>query len=218
MKSILKKNKKNVLWLIAVMLCLMIVEFIGHPGFLRSYISMYPTFEASDVLFVNKFAYRLKSPKLGDVILSIERSEETRDMPKDRFVKLIHPFYWSKKNYIIIMAPSKPTNVKRIIGMPGETIELINKQVFINGEKYAHGSEIFIEENQFPIEYDFDTRVNMPAVQIPAGYYFLLGDHRDLSRDSRVFGPVHKDDIRGKISMLIYSRRNDQIRWFKKIN
>jgi len=224
MKNTPQKFKKRIIALVVAVLFLIIHLYVGQPAFLRSYISMYPTLHASDVLFVNKIALRLDPPKRGDVILAVERNGEHRDMPKDRFVRLLHPFYWNKANNIIAIAsfgPFKPTNVKRIIGMPGETIEIIDKQVFINGEKYVHGSEVFVDENIFEsflcIEYDFEMRVNMPSTSIPDRYYFLLGDHRDLSRDSRTFGLVHEDDIRGKISMLIYSRRDDKIRWFKKV-
>ena len=154
----LKIKKSYVILLLIVLVFFAFVFTIGHPIILRSYISMYPTVEATDVLFLNKIAYLSTTPKRGDITLSIDNSGVSRDMPSDSFTKLIHPIYWSKKHRIIVLAPIgfiKPTNLKRVIGLPGDSLEIINKQVFINGEVYFHGAEIFIDESSFPLDWDF---------------------------------------------------------------
>lgn len=218
MKNIRQKLKIKKKDLIIALLILIAFFYIGRPAILRSYISMYPTFNESDILYVDKITYRFKSPERGDVVVAIAGTDEQRDMPKDRFFRLIHPFYWDKSSKRLSISSLKPTNVKRVIGLPGDTIEIIDKQVFINGEVYIHGAEIYMEEKNYPSEYDFEMRVNMPAVTIPDKCYFLLGDHRDLSRDSRTFGYVHEKDIRGKIALLLYSHRDGKRRWFKRVD
>lgn len=80
--------------------------------------------------------------------------------------------------------------VKRIIGMPGETIEYKDKKLYINGKEM---------EDQFAsVTYEFKLE-NLSLTKIPDDSYFILGDNRNNSIDSRRIGPVHKDDIQGKI-------------------
>ena len=219
MKKLTRKKKIELIILGIVILWIISMILVGRPLRLRSFISMYPTTIEGDVLYVNKLAYLFTAPQHGDVILAIDRTGEKIEVSKDEFNKLLHPIYWSKsyKSIAIVpFGPFKPANVKRIIGLPNDTIEIINKQVYINGEKYSHGSEIFIDESIFN-EWDFEGRVNFPALKIPERYYFIMGDHRDISRDSRTFGVVNEKDIKGKISMKLSTYENGKKRYFVKI-
>ena len=194
--------------------------FVGRPLRLRSYISMYPTTIKGDVLYINKLAYLFSSPQRGDITLSTDRTDEKIEISKEEFIKILHPIYWSKdyKSIAIVpFGPFKPANVKRIIGLPGETLEIIDKQVYINGEKYTHGSEIFIDESIFN-EWEFEGRLNMPAIKIPERHYFIMGDNRDISRDSRSFGLINEKDIKGKISIKLLTHENGKKQFFVKIN
>ncbi|MGD2206833.1 MAG: signal peptidase I [Anaerolineae bacterium] len=118
--------------------------------------SMLPTLENDQFLVVNKLGYRLEEPQRGDIIVF-------RD-PRDSDRKLI----------------------KRVIGLPGETVEVNTGQVIINGQVLQ---EPYIEST---------TRYSQPSRPIPQGQYFVLGDNRNNSSDSHNWGTLSEDKIVGK--------------------
>jgi len=99
--------------------------------------------------------------------------------------------------------------IKRVIGLPGETLEMKNKRIYINGkpldEPYVH----FIEPPQSPSAYaevvSSDLRERYGPITIPAGKYFMMGDNRDNSEDSRYWGLLSQDDVKGKAVMIYWS-------------
>lgn len=88
--------------------------------------------------------------------------------------------------------------IKRVIGLPGETIEYSGNKLYVNG-KYV--KEPFLKNNQET--FDFKLR-KLGIIEIPDDYYFVLGDNRTNSTDSRIIGPVSKDDIQGKTDLVIF--------------
>jgi signal peptidase I len=78
--------------------------------------------------------------------------------------------------------------IKRVVGLPGETIEIRAGRVYVDRKEW--------KEPYVPPSYLDD--LSYPAVQIPDDSYFVMGDHRDSSNDSRVFGPVSRQNIYGK--------------------
>lgn len=120
-------------------------------------VSMLPSLKPGDYFLINKLVYRLHPPRRGDLV--------------------------------VVRAPNHPRwyYVKRVIGLPGETLSLSEGNVYLNGERltepYARGS----------------TYPNLPPIRIPEGSYFLMGDNRMDSEDSRQFGPVSKKKILGKL-------------------
>ena len=99
--------------------------------------------------------------------------------------------------------------IKRVIGLPGETLEMKNKRIYINGkpldEPYVH----FIEPPQGPSAYaevvSSDLRERYGPITIPAGKYFMMGDNRDNSEDSRYWGLLSQDDVKGRAVMIYWS-------------
>ena len=79
-------------------------------------------------------------------------------------------------------------SIKRVVGLPGETVEIRQGQVFVNQKR--------LEEPYILPEY-LDSN-NYPAFRVPAREYFVMGDHRDSSNDSRMFGAVAREFIYGK--------------------
>jgi signal peptidase I len=104
------------------------------------------------------------------------------------------PFYTAVRGEIVVFnSPKKTEVVKRVIGLPGETIEIKEGVVYINGAKLD-------QKYQYPTRFS----ESMPATIIPADSIFLLGDNRDYSSDSRRFGAIRLNQIRGKMLFIVY--------------
>lgn len=124
--------------------------------------SMEPNFETGQRLIINKFIYRFDEIKRGDVVV-------------------LHPPSDMNVEYI-----------KRVIGLPGEIVEIKNGLVYINGEPL---SEPYVLD---PPLY------TMKKIEIPQEYYFVLGDNRNNSSDSHIWGPLPRDNIIGKVWLSIW--------------
>ncbi len=81
--------------------------------------------------------------------------------------------------------------IKRIIGLPGETVEIKDNDIYINDKK--------LED-----KYGYGVTYNIDKVTLKKDEYFILGDNRKISLDSRVFGTIHKDEIKGTTSFIMY--------------
>ncbi len=120
--------------------------------------SMAPLLSDQERIFINKFVYRFEPIGRGDVIV-----------------------FWYPLDH-------SKSFIKRVIGLPGESIELRRGRLFINGKE--------ITEEYVPQMF-FDGSSYGP-MRIPQGSYFVMGDHRDSSNDSRMFGTVPREFIYGK--------------------
>ena len=144
--------------------------------------SMEDTLLIGDHLFVDKVAY---SRSLG---------------PIDRF---LFPQRRIERGMIVTFkAPPdmEKEYVKRVIGLPGETIAIIDKQVYINGKPIAEPYVFFKDSEVSP-----GIRDNFPVFRIPADHYFCMGDNRDNSYDCRFWGPVPADYIIGRPWRIYWS-------------
>lgn len=97
----------------------------------------------------------------------------------------------TRGDIVVFNAPDGIELVKRVIGLPGETIKIEYGIVYIDGEK--------IED-----EYQFSTSKSLPNTAIPADSIYVLGDNRDYSSDSRDFGSIKITDIRGKMAFVVF--------------
>lgn len=174
-------------------------SFIFEPFRIPSS-SMLPTLEIGDFLLVNKFSYGIRLPIIGTKVLSINDPERGDVLvfkyPKD-----------PRQNYI-----------KRVIGLPGDTIEYYNKRLFVNDNEVvtaADGSYEFVDASmskhrtkKFIASLDNDQqhdflvnplrRSKVGRWIVPKGHYFAMGDNRDHSADSRSWGFVPDENIVGK--------------------
>lgn len=106
---------------------------------------------------------------------------------------------------IVFKAPdsAQDTNyVKRVIGIPGDEIKMVNDKLFINGKEYK---ETYLKENKLAnmkpkLTQDFTLESVTGVDVIPEGYYFVLGDNRDESNDSRYYGLIKEDSIIGFVA------------------
>jgi signal peptidase I len=109
---------------------------------------------------------------------------------------------------VVFKYPNEPERdfIKRVIGLPGDTVELRNKKVYINGqpldEPYVHFLEPASESQEVT---SFDVRERYGPVRVPANQYFVMGDNRDNSQDSRYWGFLPRDYIKGRSLMIYWS-------------
>jgi len=129
--------------------------------------SMDSTLSAGDKFLVNKAVYKIGGPKRGDIIAFRIGNEEKGS-----------------------------THIKRVVGLPGETIQIQNGQILINGETY-------VEQKDFPAM--TNAGVAEDAITLKGDEYFVLGDNRNSSEDSRFIdiGNIKKEQIIGKLWFVI---------------
>lgn len=178
---------------VVLILLIIIREGIGEFRFIPSE-SMEPTMVIGDKLFVEKFSKRFK-PQLnrGDVVVFYPPATAT----EGRDVIKYDPFNTFARLTGLPFLPQPDAYIKRLIGLPGETIEIkANQGVFINGillqEPYHHGSVRYLPD------------YNLPAITIPKDSYFMLGDNRNYSFDSHLWGPLPKSRVIGRAASLIF--------------
>jgi signal peptidase I len=108
-------------------------------------------------------------------------------------------------------AGSDTTSISRVIGLPSETIEIRQKKVYIDGRKLDEPHAHF---QGLPNLSDYSkTRDALPPKRVPAGQYFLLGDNRDDSFDSRFCGPIPRERILGAVRTVLQSSDETGISW-----
>lgn len=108
---------------------------------------------------------------------------------------------------IVFQMADGTTYIKRVIGMPGDTVSYRNDQLYINEEVVE---ETFLEENlahdeeRIPYTNDFEFEELMGVKKLGKGSYFVLGDNRRMSKDSRSFGAISEENIIGKARIVYY--------------
>jgi signal peptidase I len=173
----------------AFVLAIIVITFVIQAFKIPSG-SMIPTLDVGDHIFVLKFIYSIKNP-FSDTIL-------------------FHTWEPKRGDVVVFKYPKdeKIDFIKRLIGEPGDTIEIRNKQVYINGEPLKEPYSIHSD----PLT--FRERDEFGPVTVPAGKYFMMGDNRDQSLDSRFWGFVSENKIKGK-AFLIYWSWDGKDRWIR---
>lgn len=186
-----------------LLVVLLLRSFVAEPFRIPSG-SMMPTLEVGDFILVNKFAYGIRLPVLRTKVMEIGEP--------------------ARGEVVVFKYPQQPEvdYIKRVIGLPGDRIRYQNKQLFINGEAVALkdlgvypgdgpqgrmlGARMLEEDLQGVVH----TILQRPEadgpegeVVVPAGQYFVMGDNRDNSNDSRYWGFVPEENLVGR-AMLIW--------------
>ena len=204
-------NRENARWLLSMTLLLLAVTSF------RSAIadwndvptgSMQPTILIGDRIFVNKLAYDLKIP-----------------FTQTRLATWAHP---ERGDIVVCWSPADGKRlVKRVAGVPGDIIQMTNNRLRINGRTLdytplsqtkaaagmgdaAEGMDFFSEDltgvdHVVAVQPDRQSRKDFGPVKIPEGKYFMMGDNRDNSADSRYFGFVDRSAISGRTRGLVLS-------------
>ena len=160
-----------VLFLLMAAALLLVRRFLAEPVHVKGN-SMLPTLQNGEWLLVDHLSYALGEPQRGDVIIC-----HYPDRYADPW-KLIRQYF-----------------VKRIVGLPGETLEIVEGTVLIDGEP--------LDEGYLDADHTRFIR-NAPPVTLGDDEYFVMGDNRDNSNDSRRSGPISRSMVVGRVAQVIF--------------
>jgi signal peptidase I len=153
--------------------------------------SMLPTLQIGDHILVNKILYGLRVPIVGT-----------------RYFAYFHP---QRQDIVVFVFPEDRDKdfIKRVIGIPGDVVEVRHKRVYINGQPIEDSHASYTEGEGPP------PRDNFGPVTVPPGHVFVMGDNRDHSFDSRFWGFVPFEDIKGKAFIIYWSwdGQDEWVRW-----
>jgi signal peptidase I len=167
-------KKEMVEWLKTIIFALLIAFLVRNYLFQPYKVqmgSMQPTLHNNDLIMVNKITYRIKKPNRGDIV--------------------------------VFNPPGNTSNIhyiKRIVGLPGESVQVKEGKVFINQTELIE-----------PYLSQIDTPGFVGPVVLGADEFFVLGDHRNNSMDSRDFGAITKDHIHGKTMFVLWPMKDFQV-------
>ena len=172
---------------IALLLALFIRTFIVQAFKIPSG-SMRPTLIEGDHILVNKFIYGVKLPLLRNTVIPVKKPE------RGDIIVFIYPEDRSKDF------------IKRVIGLPGEKIEIIGREIYIDGKPFSDTYGHYLNqgsENSNPGHKD-----RYGPMIVADNHYFVMGDNRDQSYDSRFWGFVPSESIKGKAFIIYWSGRH----------
>ena len=191
-KSALRENIEAIA--IAVLLALFIRTFVVQAFKIPSG-SMKDTLLIGDHILVNKFIFGVKIPFAGITVIP---GREPR-----------------RGDIIVFKFPEDPDKdfIKRVVGVPGDVVEIKNKQVYVNGVAEKGSYYMHTDPRIFPRA--LQPRDNYGPVTVPENALFVMGDNRDHSYDSRFWGFVGRDVVKGKAFMIYWSwnKEDFSVRW-----
>ncbi|NMB98515.1 MAG: signal peptidase I [Clostridiaceae bacterium] len=171
-------------FVIAILVALLIRGFVFEPVIVRG-ISMEDTLLDNQRLIIYKLGYFFKPPKRGDIIVLQYEKKIIESIP-----------FLSKLDFLnrVLPSPYEVDFIKRVIGVPGDIINIENGYVYINDEKL---DESYIKG------LTYENVISFP-IEVPPGNVFVLGDNRENSRDSRTFGFIEFNRIKGKAVLRVW--------------
>jgi len=161
--------------------------------------SMIPTLLVGDHILVNKLFYGIRIP-----------------FTKARWPRMTEP---ERGDVIVFVYPEDRTKdfIKRVVAVGGDTVEIRNKVVYINGKPTENPHARFFSNAVLPG--DVSPRDNMPPVKVPEDHLFVMGDNRDYSHDSRWWRFVPVEDVKGEAFLIYYSAEHvPGIKWGRIFN
>jgi signal peptidase I len=199
LKNVIQKKKSTFreyaeAIIVALALALFIRTFVVQAFKIPSG-SMESTLQIGDHILVNKFIYGVKIPFTSIQLFSLEKPQ------RGDVLVFIYP-----------LDPSKDF-IKRVVAVEGDTVKMVNKKLYINGVDVPDSYAVYAEESVLSGE--VQKRDNFGPVTVPKGALFVLGDNRDRSLDSRFWGFVPLEDVRGKAFIVYWSwdSQGTTVRW-----
>jgi len=177
----------------ALLLALFIRTFIVQAFKIPSG-SMIPTLQIGDHILVNKLAYGIRIPLWGHYLVDFGKVQ--------------------RGDVIVFIFPEDRSKdfIKRVVGVAGDTVEIRGKKIYINGQQVEDPHAHF--EGDDPQNILPASRDDYGPTKVPENHLFVMGDNRDRSYDSRFWGFVNMDDVRGK-AFLIYWSWDGGDRWVR---
>ena len=173
----------------ALVIAVLIKTFLIQPFWIPSE-SMLPTIEVNDRVMVNKLAFKLGEPIRGDIVVFEDpNGAEINESIPEAVIR-------SVLEAVGVRTRGADDLIKRVIGLPGETILIEGNQVFVDG---------------VPLDEPYLSDVNMGddgPFEVGLDEVFVMGDNRDFSFDSRGFGPVRMEDLIGRAFITIWPPEN----------
>ena len=191
----LKKEEKTILreikeWTLHLVIAFAIVVFLTSEVFALTEVrgvSMENALTEGERLYLNKISYKFSDPEAGDTIVFLQG--EIREGISDRFSNVLEDIKMK-----IEKSPRRNRYIKRVIAVPGDKIEIKDRKVYVNNklleERYIKGTT-----SKNAIDY---------PVTIPEKKLFVMGDNRENSNDSRMFGFVDYRSVEGKVEYKIW--------------
>jgi signal peptidase I len=156
---------------------------------------MKQTLQIGDHILVNKFIYGVKIPYLRKAVIPIKKPQ--------------------RGDIVVFKYPVDPSKdfIKRVIGTPGDVIEIRDKKLFVNHERVNHAYGVHTDPHIIPAK--IRPRDNFGPVTVPGHSLFVMGDNRDESFDSRFWGFVDYKAVNGKAFIIYWSwdKENFGVRW-----
>lgn len=175
-------------WILYILAAFVIASLIQSEVFALTQVnmsSMRDTLHEGDQLVMNKLAYRFSEPKRGDIVIFL------KDEPSDTFLKRF-TIYLTDVGNKLHREYRRNRLIKRVIGLPGDTIEIRDNVLYLNGE----------EQNEPYARLDPDAGIvlngELEKITVPEGKIFVMGDNRGGSLDSRSFGFVDETWVEGE--------------------
>ena len=184
-----------VLIAIAFILALLLKTFLIQAFYIPS-ASMEPTLLVKDRVLVNKIVYEVREPRRGEIVV-FTKDDGTVTQPEGN---VIERFLRSLSSGLGVAPSGEKDYIKRIIGLPGESVEMRDGVVIVEGRKVP---EALTTEGGYLAERDPN---DFGPVTVPDGQYFMMGDNRQNSSDSRFpqLGTIPRDDIIGRAFVTIW--------------
>jgi signal peptidase I len=194
----MRKPKSKVQEYIEAIILAILIAFFIRTFVIQAYKipsgSMKPTLQIGDHILVSKFNYGVKLPFIRSTLIPIGTPE--------------------RGDIVVFIYPEDRTKdfIKRLIGLPGDTIEIRDKKITLNGLPWSDSRGVYVDNLIIPGS--VQPRDNFGPVTVPEGSFFVMGDNRDESYDSRFWGFVNQKDILGK-AQIIYWSWNHEERWVR---
>jgi signal peptidase I len=195
-KSALRENIEAII--VAIVLALFIRTFVVQAFKIPSG-SMLNTLLIGDHILVNKFIYGVRLPFNGTVLIPVSKPKHD--------------------DIVVFKFPEDPSKdfIKRVVGVEGDTIEIRDKKVYVNGVLKESDFAIYLDPY---VQHSEQNRDNLGPFKVPENSIFVMGDNRDHSYDSRFWGFVDLKDLKGKAFMIYWSWNGenkesimDYVRW-----
>ena len=177
--------------LVAALIAFLVKTFVAQPFYIPSE-SMVPQLKVNDRVVVSKLAYHLHSPRRGDIVVFDNPDEATfpgQTVHRNVVIRIIRDIGTA----VGVVQPSTEEFIKRVIGLPGDTVEGRQGHVYVNGRLLI---EPYLSSTVFTSDFPMQT--------VPPGELWVMGDNRTNSKDSRVFGPIRIKTVVGRTILRIW--------------